>query len=171
MEAWTQKDVDEYLHRKGFVQGVSADSTSGCGPEGRVRLPPAPHKLGRGKRVEIDGFKFQSQAEASRYLELKLLQQAGQISGLEPHPYWNIEIKGVHVCRVVADFLYWEKKVEPRLDGKGEHTLTSLVVEDVKKTRRDKNGKIMFTTNTNMSKLKQKLLLANYGIVVKIIEG
>lgn len=162
MSVWDEKDVKEYLQRTGLQLPAIGMA--------RVLDPPKfVHKLGRGKRVEIDGFKFQSQAEADRYVELKWLQQAGEISGLEPHPYWNIEIKGVHVCRVVADFLYWEKKTEPRLDGKGEHTLTSLVVEDIKSRRLGKDGKEKFSTNTRASKIGQKLLFAVYGVEVKVL--
>lgn len=37
-------------------------------------------------RTEIDGISFDSQAEAQRYGELRLLQQAGHISLLQPSP-------------------------------------------------------------------------------------
>lgn len=162
MKPWSETDLDEYLKRTGLTVPDFPDT---CAED----KPKVIHKLGRGRRVEVDSYKFASQAEASRYLELKLLQQAGKIVGLEPHPYWNIEIKGVHVCRVVADFLYWEQRPKPRLDGNGEDMIPSLVVEDIKSERIGKDGKVKFTTDTRISKIGRKLLFAQYGVEVKVL--
>lgn len=44
--------------------------------------------------TELDGIRFPSMGEANRYAELKVLQSAGQISGLEVHPVFPIIIEG-----------------------------------------------------------------------------
>jgi hypothetical protein len=75
----------------------------------------------RAKRTEIDGKVFHSGKEARRYAELKTLERAGYISGLELQPKLPIEICGEHLCNYIADFKYWE-------DG-------TLVIEDVKGVR------------------------------------
>ncbi len=58
---------------------------------------------------------------------------------------------------VEADFSYYD--VVP---GK-------LVVEDMKSERRGKDGKVKYTTNTKISRLKQKLMLAFHGVQIKIV--
>lgn len=68
------------------------------------------------KRVKADGITFDSQAEFRRYRELKLMQSAGIISGLEVHRRFEL-IAGI---KYEADFVYLER---------GAPTLT---VEDVK---------------------------------------
>ena len=42
-------------------------------------------------RTTVDGVTFASKAEARRYAELKLLEQAGEIKGLELQPKFDIE--------------------------------------------------------------------------------
>lgn len=42
------------------------------------------------RRVKIDGITFDSAAEARRYGELKLLEQAGHLTGLKVHPRYEI---------------------------------------------------------------------------------
>lgn len=80
------------------------------------------------RRVSLEGLTFDSQAEASRYRELLILEQAGEIIGLRVHP--RIELVPAFVDRYchkqraivyVGDFGYWEP-------GKED----TLVVEDVK---------------------------------------
>jgi hypothetical protein len=93
-------------------------------------------------RTEIDGIVFHSKREASRYAELKLLQQAGTIDGLKLQVNMPVKINGKHICRYMADFHYTE-------GGK-------LVVEDVKGYR------------TPVYKLKKKMVEAFYDC--KILE-
>lgn len=65
------------------------------------------------KRIEGDGYVFDSKAEAARYWTLRLEQKAGLITCLDVHPRYDLK-----VCDYVADFRY----------RRGNH----LVVEDVK---------------------------------------
>jgi hypothetical protein len=112
-------------------------------------LPPKASKYGN-KRVEVDGITFDSQAETKRYAELKLLEKAGQISGLrlQPRfPFYYQPAKGMTselIFTYVADFSY--------VDNVPPHPMT--VVEDVKGFR------------TPLYRLKKKLIEAQYGIAI-----
>lgn len=121
------------------------------------------------RKVVVDGIEFDSQKEAQRYWELKLLQRAGQISGLElqkefelipaqyeTYPRYGKTGKRLQdgkrciekSCTYKADFAYMK-------DGQ-------LVVEDTKGYRDPASaGYAKFV-------IKRKLLLWRYGI--KIIE-
>jgi hypothetical protein len=98
-------------------------------------------KYGNAKKV-IDGIRFDSKAEASRYLRLKFLLNAGQIQNLTLQPVFVLQPAFKHQGRVIqaikyiADFQY-------EADGK-------IVVEDVKGVQ------------TAEFKLKMKLLLHQY---------
>lgn len=79
------------------------------------------------RKTEVDGILFDSQAEANRYCELKLLRQAGEIRWFQRQPSFVIDTSGT---RYRPDFLVCGQ------DG-------SLWVEDVKgyetpKFKRDK---------------------------------
>ncbi len=68
------------------------------------------------KKVEIDGHKFDSKRESERYLDLRLLERAGEIRDLELQPVFKIEIGGIPVRYVGsnrqmtyrADFRYYD---------------------------------------------------------------
>jgi len=75
--------------------------------------------------TEVDGHKFSSRKEARRFGELKLLERAGEISGLRLQPAFPLDVNGVPVCRYVGDFAYVREGVE--------------VVEDVKSPITRKN--------------------------------
>jgi hypothetical protein len=76
------------------------------------------------KKVEKDGFTFASKAEARRYDDLKLLQQAGQIWSLRVHPQrYPLIVNGQTVGHYTPDFEYCQTT------GTGE---PELVTEDVK---------------------------------------
>ena len=57
----------------------------------------------------VCGKVFASKAEATRYMELKLLQQAGVITDLKTQVPFPFDIAGVHICTYRADFTYYEK--------------------------------------------------------------
>jgi len=95
------------------------------------------------RRVTLDGFRFDSEAEARRYGELKILQAAGTIAGLAVHPRFELQA-AFEDCEgqrwppvvYVADFAYTENGAP--------------VVEDVK------------GFETEAWKLKRRLFLARY---------
>ena len=122
-----------------------------------------PHKYGAIPTI-VDGIRFASKAEARRYSELKLLEQAGQIARLRIQPRFvlcvpqtnlrgeSYDCDGPGLFSVVgyylADFCYDE--LTP--------TVTRFVVEDVK------------GMDTPLSKWKRKHVAAQYGIDVRIVK-
>lgn len=78
-------------------------------------------KYGNRKTV-VDGFKFDSKREAERCQQLKLMQQAGEIHGLERQVPFDLKVNGVKVCRYVADFVYVGKNGKVCEDVKGYAT-------------------------------------------------
>lgn len=104
----------------------------------------------RNKKVTIDGIVFDSKREAKRYTELKLLEKAGQIQGLELQKEYVLipsqKINGRVAERAVkykADFVYTE-------NGK-------TIVEDTKGMR------------TKDYIIKRKLMLYVHGVKIKEI--
>lgn len=107
---------------------------------------PKRNKYGA-KKVTVDGHRFDSMAEGARYWDLKVLQEAGEISDLELQPEYPCLVQGVKVGAYRADFRY--------RDAAGK-----LVVEDVKGKR------------TDLYRWKKKHVEAQYGItVVEIVRG
>src|SRR5262249_61502067 len=92
-------------------------------------------------KVEIDGIKFDSKAEARRYQDLKLMPQ---VSNLRAHPRFPVFVQGVQVCTVVLDFAYRD-------------SLDRWHYEDVK------------GADTPISRLKRKMVEAEYSIKVEVI--
>ena len=92
------------------------------------------------KKQEIDGIVFDSKREAARYLELKLLERAGEIGDLEVHPIFPIKVNDMRVCAYEGDFSYHDRRTGRQ------------VIEDVKGVR------------TPVYRLKKKLLKAVWDI-------
>jgi len=92
------------------------------------------------KKTVVDGITFDSQAEATRYGVLKVIQSAGLITDLRLQVPYQITVNGKKVCRYVADFVYIENGKE--------------VVEDVKGMK------------TPVYNLKKKLMEAVFGVVI-----
>ena len=99
------------------------------------------------RKVNIDGFQFDSAAEANRYGELKLLERAGEIERLQVHPRFAIEMNGTKICVVELDFSFFDtaKEMTRYIDVKG--------------------------VDTALSKLKRKLIKAAYAIEVEVEKG
>jgi Protein of unknown function (DUF1064). len=96
------------------------------------------------KRTEVDGIVFASKREATRYQDLKVMEQHGLISGLTLQPKYDLIVQSVKICRYVADFGYIENG--------------AVVIEDVK-------SKI--TKGLPVYRLKKKLMKALYGIDIR----
>ena len=92
------------------------------------------------KPTTVDGIRFASKAESARYGVLKLMQMAGEISGLELQPKFPLVVNGQKICFYIADFRYVK-------DGK-------QITEDVKGMK------------TAIYRLKVKLLKALHNIDV-----
>jgi len=100
------------------------------------------------KKVELDGFKFDSKKEAKRYSELKLLQRAGSLTDLKLQVPFEIvpKTEKFRAVKYIADFTY-------RVPGH-----ENLFCEDVKGMRKGAAYKIF--------KIKQKIMYYKLGIEV-----
>lgn len=99
----------------------------------------------KNNKVEIDGIVFDSQKEALRYRDLKLMERAGLIVDLQlqvPFVLYHKNQYGRDV-KYVADFVYQEKG--------------QMIVEDVKGYK------------TDVYKLKKRMMAEELGIVIREI--
>jgi hypothetical protein len=90
------------------------------------------------RKMKLDGYTFDSQMEAARYQQLKLLEFNGDIYDLEIHPLFPMIHNGQKICAYEADFVYYEND--------------KRIIEDVKGHR------------TEMYKLKKKMMKIFYDI-------
>jgi hypothetical protein len=74
--------------------------------------------------TEVDGIKFPSKKEATRWQQLRLLERAGQISQLTRQVPYDLFVNGKKVCRYVSDFNYYEGDQLVVEDSKGMPTPT-----------------------------------------------
>lgn len=100
----------------------------------------------------LDGYTFQSRAEARRYEELRLLEMAGEIHDLKVHPRFELlprdKALGLRAVHYTADFQYTE-------GGR-------VIVEDVK------GGS---ATITGEFKLRRQLFMRRYrGVEFRIVK-
>lgn len=92
----------------------------------------------------VDGIRFASKAEATRWQQLGLLERAGEITGICRQVRFPLEVCGVKVTTYVADFVYQDAK-------------RGRVIEDVK------------GVSTPLFKLKRKMFEAIYQQEITII--
>lgn len=97
------------------------------------------------KKVMVDGIKFDSKKEATRYEQLKILKQTGLIRDLELQPtfvlqpaYTNNKDEKIRAVTYKADFMYFDTHLD------------KYIVEDVKGYK------------TDVYKLKKKLFEYQY---------
>ena len=107
--------------------------------------PPRINKY-RNSITEVDGIKFHSKLESTRYLQLKLLKAAGMITEFYIQQTYCLEVNGHHICRYIADFA---------VEWKNGHT----TVEDTK------------GVETPEFRIKKKLMLAIHGIEIILIKS
>jgi hypothetical protein len=74
------------------------------------------------KRTELDGYTFDSLAEAKRYQQLKFLLGAKAITDLKIHPRYEIIVNSLKVGYYEADFEYKDKNCIWVEDVKGFKT-------------------------------------------------
>lgn len=119
-------------------------------PDGRkytsAQTPPTTPKKSKygAVKTEADGIMFDSKREASRYQELRLLEQAGEITNLRLQVPFELIPKSKYgmPIRYIADFTY--------NDGNGQ-----LIVEDAKGVK------------TPVYRIKRRLMAELKGIEIK----
>lgn len=77
------------------------------------------------KKVRFAGLKFDSQLEYDYYLFLLSRVQSNEITDLNIHTKFPIEINGQAICNVLADFDYIENGKWIAIDVKGADTAIS----------------------------------------------
>jgi hypothetical protein len=97
----------------------------------------------------IDGVRFASKMEASRYLQLKALQDAGEIWSLGLQPKFPLVVAGVKICTYIADFQYMEP---------APHGEPVKIIEDVK------------GVETPAFRIKRKLFEVLYGVPLRVVK-
>jgi len=112
-------------------------------PQDSTKKPQKKAKYNNVK-VEFDGKIFDSMKERDRYISLRYLVGAGDITELECQVTFRLESDDKKICDYVADFVYQRN---------GE-----MIVEDVKSA---------MTRRLAVYRLKKKLLLAQYKIEIK----
>jgi dsDNA-binding SOS-regulon protein len=134
MEKFSRKQLEE-LKQKGLIRGYTVNGE-----------PEAKQSKYRNKKVEVDGMVFDSKKEAARYLELRMLQTAGEITELDCQvTYLLIEANETErKCMYKADFRYKQNGV--------------VYVEDVKS---------IATRKLSTYIMKRKLMKEKYGIEIK----
>lgn len=92
---------------------------------------PKKSKYGN-KKTEVNGEKFDSKREATRYRDLLLLLKAGKIGMLQRQVSYELNGGGSHSLRYVADFVYVDAETGETVveDSKG------CVTREFKKKRR-----------------------------------
>lgn len=107
--------------------------------------PTKPKKSKYGAvKTEVDGIKFDSKHEAKRYQELRLLEQAGEITNLRLQVPFELIPKSKYgmPIRYIADFMYNDRNGQ-------------LIVEDAKGVK------------TPVYRLKRRMMAEIYNIEIK----
>ncbi len=102
----------------------------------------------RNEIVEFDGKIFRSKKELGRFVALRMLVTAGEITDLQTQVPFELNENGSHSMKYVCDFMYKVVKT-------GE-----VVVEDVK------GG-----PETKLFQKKAKLLKRLFGITIKVVRN
>lgn len=134
MLRWSEDQMREYHARRQGKAEAKAEAVA--------HQKDVPRAKYRNKKTQVDGRTFDSKLEATRWVQLKKMQEAGLIFDLKCQVPFTLEVGGVMVCKYVADFTY--------INGDG-----SRVVEDAK------------GVSTDAYRLKKKLMLAIHRIDIK----
>lgn len=127
--------------------------------EAKALMSRRVNKFGN-EAVMVDGYHFDSQAEADRYGVLRAAQMAGAITDLELQPRYTLQEgfrdsrgKWIRPIAYQADFRYWEVRPGSLL----------RVAEDVKGVRVNRRTGQRTSTETAEFRLKVKLWQHIYG--------
>lgn len=114
--------------------------------EYRAQPKPKRNKF-NARKTEVDGITFDSALEARYYRNLKLMEKAGVVYGVERQVEYAIEINGKRCCKYLADFRFYDKEQDRVrvIDCKG--------------------------MDTPVSKLKRRLVAAAHGVEVEVVKA
>ena len=80
----------------------------------------------RAIKTMVDGITFDSKKEASRYVDLCRLQNAGYIAHLRLQPEFPLMVNGTKIGKYVADFSYLRNGERIIEDVKSKATITPV---------------------------------------------
>lgn len=140
----TEAQYAEYMRTRARLRSDVQAATAALGDTARTMAKPAKY---RNTKTELDGYLFDSKKEAARWQELRLLERAGIITGLELQPEYELHTvspsgEPVVVGKLTLDFRYRQDSV--------------LVVEDVKSD----------PTKTQVYRLRKRIFEAEYGLSI-----
>ena len=131
MKGWTQADIDNIKTPGVRVGGVVISQKP-------IEKPKKKRKYGNKITTLSSGLVFDSEKEANRYTDLKLLQNAKKITALQ------MQVPFVLVgCKYIADFVYFDMEKK------------EFIVEDVKSVA---------TRRLSTYRIKNKQMFELYGI-------
>lgn len=124
MLRWSEEQLREHHAKRQGREAAKAES--------KAHVADHPRAKYRNKKTEIGGAKFDSKAEASRFIALKRMEEAGLISNLrrqvsfELAPAVKIQGKGrmSPPLRYFADFVYEQDGKQIIEDVKGQERVT-----------------------------------------------
>ena len=111
-------------------------------------------RYGNVRKPVHDGIRFDSKREFLRYMDLKLLEKAGEITDLEVHPKYPITIGGVPIMVALNQHKPWGRHLTYEADFTYFHRYArkaERVIEDVK---------MQSGHRTDVYKLKRALMKA-----------
>lgn len=107
---------------------------------------PKRSKYGNQKTV-VDGITFDSKVEAKYWSHLKLRERVGEVYGIVRQKEFVIELGGKRICALKVDFWFYDQRTR------------GMRAVDIK------GG----PTDTQVFRLKAKLVKAMYGVEVEIV--
>jgi hypothetical protein len=109
----TLAEIEDKL-AKGLIQGYVINGE-------KVTKQTKANKY-KNQEIEIDGIKFKSKKESRRYVELRMLQKAGEITDLRLQVPYELNEGGAFSYKYLADFVYIRGGKEVVEDAKGYRT-------------------------------------------------
>lgn len=77
-------------------------------------------------KTKLDGIMFDSKLESKWYEYLKIRSIAGEISDLDVQKEFPIAIKDKHVCNYIADYFFFDKKLDKWVVGDAKGFITEV---------------------------------------------
>ena len=128
-------------HKTNKVGTIDLSKIIHLNPHLAIQTPGKKKSKYNNIKTEVDGEVFDSAKEAKRYGELKLMEKAGEITGLCKQVSFKLS-----TCKYVADFVYYEVKQK------------EWIVEDVKSD---------VTKKLPVFRLKKKAMMHELEILIK----
>jgi len=141
MTRWSEEDLQRYQARVISATGRVSQKPTTITPRKKIPRYTA-------KREWYDGICFGSLRELTRYKDLKLMQEAKAIEGLDVHPRFDLHVCGVRLGFIELDFSYLQ--LPERV----------MVYEDVKDPKKNSS------TRTAIFKWKRLHLRAEHRIEI-----